>query len=98
MDGSSSYIPRGLRMACDKLSTFSRNRMRVEVTGSNVAQPGQIISVVMPAASTVDLHSWKMHADVTTSVISNGIDDVYMKLPGCGSSLIHRSEVSFNGV
>ena len=94
---NSSYVPRSLRLAADRLSSFSRNRVMLMPTGSSNSGPGQIISVVLPSSSVLDLHSYCMRARVKTNAAINGSDRVHFKLPGDSASLIHRSEVSFNG-
>ena len=84
-------------MASDRLSTFSRNRFKVMPSGSDTSGPNQNTTFVLPSASLVDLHSFKIHADVETTGTSNQIDTVTGKLPGDSASLIHRMTVSANG-
>ena len=84
-------------MAADRLSTFSRNRFKVMPSGSDSSGPNQHCTFVLPSASLVDLHSFKIHADVETGGYSDGTDTVTGKLPGDSASLIHRLTVSANG-
>ena len=97
MEGGGNYIPRGLRMAADRLTTFSRNRFKVMPSGSDTSGPNQSSTFVLPSASLIDLHSFKIHGDVATSGASNGADTVTGKLPGDSASLIQRLTVAANG-
>ena len=97
MEGGSTYIPRGLRMAADRLTTFSRNRFKIMPSGSDSSGPNRNSTFVLPSASLVDLHSFKVHATIQTNGVSNNADTVTSKLPGDSASLIHRFTVSANG-
>ena len=82
MEGGSTYIPRGLRMAADRLTTFSRNRFKIMPSGSDSSGPNRNSTFVLPSASLVDLHSFKVHATIQTNGVSNNADTVTSKLPG----------------
>ena len=97
MEGGSTYIPRGLKMAADRLSTFSRNSFKIQPSGSDVSGPNQNSTFVLPSASLIDLHSFRVVADVETTGVTDGTHTIHAKLPGDGSSLIHRMTVSANG-
>ena len=63
--GKSQFVPKGMRVTAERLAAFTRNRFRIENAGSNVAFPGQIITVTLPSNTLVDLHSLKMHGTFT---------------------------------
>ena len=98
MEGGGNYIPKGLRMAADRLTTFSRNRFKVMPSGSDTSGPNQFSTFVLPSASLIDLHSFKVHGDVlTTGAVGDNLVTVTGKLPGGGESLINRFTVAANG-
>ena len=67
MESGSSYIPRGLRVGAERLSTFSRNRFKVMPSGSDTSGPNQLCTFVLPSNSIIDLHSFKIHGDVASN-------------------------------
>lgn len=96
MESGSSYIPRGLRVGAERLSTFSRNRFKVMPSGSDTSGPNQLCTFVLPSNSIIDLHSFKIHGDVQSNRVSNANDTVKGCLPE-GSQLISRVTVSAGG-
>ena len=96
MESGNSYIPRGLRVGAERLSTFSRNRFKVMPSGSDTSGPNQLCTFVLPSNSIIDLHSFKIHGDVQSNRVSDQNDTVKGCLPE-GSQLISRVTVSAGG-
>lgn len=94
----SDFIPRGMRLAAEKLSVLSRNRFKLLPSGASTAAPNQIITVNMPSNVLLHASSFKMHARVTTTKSGTGDASVYGKLPQDASSLINRLEITCNGI
>lgn len=89
-----NFIPNSLRMAAEKMG-FNRSRFRLETQGSTVAAPGQSISIQLPENALIDLKSFRLMCDVTTSMDTT---TQYAKLPDEFSSLISTFQVFCGGV
>ena len=87
------YIPPSLKFAASKLQ-FSRSRFRLETQGNTTVKPGQTLSIVMPEAAILDMASFRLMADVTTT--KNGT--INSKAPADFSSLISSFSVFIGGV
>ena len=87
------YIPPSLKFAVSKLA-FSRSRFRLETQGNTTVNPGQTLTIVMPESAILDLSSFRLMAQVTTT--KNGT--ISAKAPADFSSLISSFSVFCGGV
>ena len=92
------HIPANMRMAAAKMSNYNRNRFRLETVSNDTAGPGRIVTVNLPENALLDMKSFKMHLDVTTTSATESAATVYGRLPADASSLISRVEVYLNGI
>ena len=101
------YVPRAMRITAERMSSFARNRFRLETVSASRARPGNIITVNLPENSLLHMRSFKMHARVeaafareSSAAADNaaGLKAIYSKLPEDPSDLISRVEVYLNGV
>lgn len=107
MSDDEGYVPRAMRIAAERMSSFARNRFRLETVSTQKAGPGNIITVNLPENSLLHMNSLKMHARVTTNALrdattntATGADTYCLisKLPPHCESMISRVEVYLNGV
>jgi len=90
------YIPKNVKIAAERLSTYSRNTFRLETISSDIAGPGRVVTVNLPEA-LLDMKSFKFNFDVTTTSVGTSTNIVHGGLPDGASSLISRMEVYLNG-
>jgi len=94
----SGYMPRGLKIMSEKMSSFARNRFRLEPQSAiSGLKAGNIITVTLPENAVLDMKSIRMFMDVAGSTETSGAATVYAKAPSA-ESLISRVEVFINGV
>ena len=92
-------VPKEVAFAVAKLEGFNRNRFRLETNGATSAGPSSIVTLSLPSnASAIDLRSFKVHMDVTTTTDATSTNAIYSKLPADASSLIQSMEVYCGGV
>ena len=94
-----SYIPKSMRIFDESMDNFNRNRFRLEGQGPiSGVKSGQVITVSLPTNALLHLPSLRMYADVSTTSVGAGADQVFGKLPADFSSLFSRLEVLIGGV
>ena len=92
-------VPNEVRFAAAKLDGFNRNRFRIEPQGATSAGPASIVTFQLPENALIDLRSFRVHMDATTTLASSGGTDVYGKLPpDASTSLISNFEIFLGGV
>eukprot|EP00965_Chrysotila_dentata_P114770 3793173-Pleurochrysis_carterae.AAC.1 len=89
----SDFLPHGMRLAAEKLSVLSRIGFRLETVSASSASPGQIITINLPANVLIHASSFKKHANVKTTSVTNDAQTVTVhgKLPQDSTSLIRLS-------
>jgi hypothetical protein len=85
----SQGYPKNLQYLARKLNGFSKNTFKILSLNATTASANQIITVDLPSNSLVDLSSFTMFFNASTTATS---------LPKNIESLIERYEVSVNGV
>lgn len=88
-------LPANLMFGASVLSSYNRNRFRLETTSSDKGSAGRIITVNLPENALLDMKSFRFFFDAEAS--SNGTG-VLGLLPAHASSLLSRVEVYVNGV
>ena len=93
------FVPRDVAFAVSKIANFNSNAYRLETNGATSASPNGIITITLPSASVIDLRSFKVHMDVTTTAdTTTAANTVFGKLPSDASSLIAQCEVYCGGI
>jgi hypothetical protein len=87
-------VPRSVAFATAVMSDWNTNTFRLETSGASTAGPNSIITFNLPTNAVIDLRSFKVHFDVTTTAVGT----VFGKLPADTSSLISQCEVYAGGV
>ena len=94
-------IPKDVAFATAALTGMNRNRYRLETNGATSAGPSSIITITMPSNATLDLKTFRIHMDLTTTKNESSpaaAGDVYAKLPADVSSMFSSIEVYCGGV
>lgn len=87
-----------MRIFSESMENFNRNRFRLEGQGPiNGVKSGQVITVSLPTQALLHLPSLRMYADVSTTSVGAGADQVFGKLPADFSSLFSRMETLVGG-
>jgi len=98
-DMEGKFLPENVRYMVDSMSQYSRNRFRLETVSAETASAGRIITVNLPEGSCLDLNSFRLHYDVSTSTTTSGVATCFAKLPNdAAQTLIQRVEVNLNGI
>jgi len=100
-DMEGKFLPENVKYMVDSMSQYSRNRFRLETVSAETASAGRIITVNLPEGACLDMKSFRLHYDVSTSTTSAGAGPTtcFAKLPAdAAQSLIQRVEVNLNGV
>ena len=92
-------VPKDVAFAVAKMEGYNVNRVKLETSGATTAGPSSIITLSLPSnASAIDLRSFKVHMDVTTTSDSTSTNTIYAKLPADASSLIQNMEIYCSGI
>lgn len=93
-------LPANLMFGASVLSSYNRNRFRLETTSSDTGSAGRIITVNLPENALLDMKSFRFFFDAVASSNSTGnaSNHAVGLLPAHASSLISRVEVYVNGV
>ena len=92
-------LPANLMFGASVLSSYNRNRFRLETTSADTAGDGRIVTINLPENALLDMKSFRFYMDASAgSNQSIASDGVLGLLPGNASSLISRVEVYINGV
>lgn len=87
-------LPANLMFGASVLSSYNRNRFRLETTSADTASDGRIVTINLPENALLDMKSFRFYMDCSAG--SN--NSVLGLLPAHASSLISRVEVYVNGV
>lgn len=87
-------LPANLMFGASVLSSYNRNRFRLETTSADTAGDGRIVTINLPENALLDMKSFRFFFDVEAG--SN--DSVIGLIPAHAASLISRVEVYVNGV
>ena len=93
-------IPNDIKYAVAKMEAFNRNRFNLQPNGAVSAGPNSRSIITLPSNSTIDLRSFKIHLDVSTTSdnTTGGGNLIYGKLPADATSLIAQVSVYCSGV
>lgn len=91
-------LPANLMFGASVLSSYNRNRFRLETTSADTAREGRIVTINLPENALLDMKSFRFFFDCAAGSAGTGNDKVYGLLPANASSLISRVEVYINGV
>jgi len=98
-DMEGKFIPESCRYLVDSMSSYSRNRFKLQTVSAESASAGRIVVVNLPEQAIVDLQSFRLHMDAKTTQATVGGSTVFGKLPNdAAATLIQRVEVNMNGI
>jgi hypothetical protein len=91
-------VPRDVAFAVARMEGYNSNVFRLETNGATSAGPNSIITMSLPSNAVIDLRSFKVHLDVSTTLDDTAANTIYGKLPADSASLIQSCEVYCGGI
>ena len=92
-------LPANPMFGASVLSSYNRNRFRLETTSADTASDGRIVTINLPENALLDMKSFRFFFDCYTGSNQSTTDNAVIGLiPRFASSLISRVEVYVNGV
>ena len=90
-------VPNDLRMAVAKMDV-NRNRFKLQPNGAVTASPNSRAIITLPSNATLDLKSFCIHLDVSTTSDTTSTNEIFAHLPADATSLIAQVSVFCGGV